>query len=83
MGSIAFASELKALVPLPEVSLELDVSALAQFLAVRYVPAPENPSSGYKKAPGGRDYFSFSRGCYRTQEILAVRNSNRQRGNPL
>jgi asparagine synthase (glutamine-hydrolysing) len=37
-GSLAFASELKALLQLPEVRRELDLQALDAYLALQYVP---------------------------------------------
>ena len=39
-GRLAFASEIKALLTLPWVSGEIDVSALPAYLAYGYVPAP-------------------------------------------
>ena len=37
-GSLAFASETKALLRLPEVSRELDLAQIDAFLALQYVP---------------------------------------------
>lgn len=39
-GTLAFASEVKALLTLPGVATELDPAALDDFLAMRYVPEP-------------------------------------------
>jgi asparagine synthase (glutamine-hydrolysing) len=52
-GGIAFASEMKALMTLPEVDRSLDVAAVAQFLAVRYVPAPRTHLRGIGKLRAG------------------------------
>nr|MBC7244581.1 asparagine synthase (glutamine-hydrolyzing) [Chloroflexota bacterium] len=50
-GGIAFASELKALLPLPHWSCELDPLALDWFLATRYIPAPRSIYLGVRKLP--------------------------------
>lgn len=50
---LAFASELKALLPLDDVDCSLDVSAVAQFLALGYVPAPRTHLKGVSKLRAG------------------------------
>ena len=52
-GGIAFASEMKGLVELPGVDRRLDVAALAQFLALRYIPAPRTHWEGVRKLAAG------------------------------
>lgn len=52
-GGIAFGSELKALMSLPGLNTELDVAAIAQFLAVRYVPAPRTHLKDVSKLMAG------------------------------
>jgi asparagine synthase (glutamine-hydrolysing) len=52
-GGIAFASEMKALRDLPGVDRRLDVAALAQFLALRYIPAPRTHWQGIRKLCAG------------------------------
>jgi len=52
-GRLAFASELKALLPLPELDRGLDVAAIAQFLAVGYVPAPRTHVESIRKLMAG------------------------------
>jgi asparagine synthase (glutamine-hydrolysing) len=47
----AFASELKALCALPEVSRRLDPLAVEEYLAYRYVPAPRTGLEGIQKLP--------------------------------
>jgi len=47
----AFASELKALCGLPEVSRQLDPVAVEDYLAYRYVPAPRTGLEGVCKLP--------------------------------
>ena len=52
-GNLIFASEIKALLYHPQVKREADVQALADFLSVRYVPAPATLFANiYKVLPG-------------------------------
>lgn len=48
-GGLAFASELKALLPVSNWSRELDPMALDWYLATRYVPAPRSIYQGVHK----------------------------------
>ena len=50
---IAFASEIKGLLVLPEVSRELDPQGLDQFLFHQYVPQPRTLFAGVKKLAAG------------------------------
>jgi len=50
---LAFASELKALLPLENVDRSLDVAAVAQFLALGYIPAPRTHLQGVSKLRAG------------------------------
>jgi asparagine synthase (glutamine-hydrolysing) len=50
---IAFASEMKALLGLPQLDRQLDVAAVAQFLALRYIPAPRTHLRGVRKLMAG------------------------------
>ncbi len=52
-GGIAFASEMKALTALPGLDRSLDIAAVAQFLAMRYVPAPRTHLRGIRKLRAG------------------------------
>jgi asparagine synthase (glutamine-hydrolysing) len=52
-GGLAFASEMKALLALPGVDRRLDIAAVAQFLARRYVPAPRTHVQGIRKLRAG------------------------------
>lgn len=52
-GGVAFASEMKALIPLPELDRRVDVAAVAQFLALRYIPAPRTHLRGVRKLMAG------------------------------
>jgi asparagine synthase (glutamine-hydrolysing) len=52
-GSLAFASELKALLLLPRLRRELDPQALDAYLALQYVPGVETGVAGIRRlAPG-------------------------------
>ncbi len=52
-GNLLFASEIKSLLCHPNVKREADVQALADFLSVRYVPAPATLFANiYKVRPG-------------------------------
>jgi len=50
---LAFASELKALLPLAAVDRSLDIPALAQFLSLGYIPAPRTHLQGVRKLRAG------------------------------
>jgi asparagine synthase (glutamine-hydrolysing) len=50
---LAFASELKALLPLENIDRSLDVAAIAQFLALGYIPAPRTHLKGVCKLRAG------------------------------
>jgi asparagine synthase (glutamine-hydrolysing) len=52
-GRLAFASELKALLPLPGFSRELDLDALEAYLAFSFVPGPLTIFRDAKKLPSG------------------------------
>jgi asparagine synthase (glutamine-hydrolysing) len=52
-GTLAFASELKALLRLPQVSRAVDVEALDAYLALQYVPGERTGLRGIHKLPPG------------------------------
>jgi asparagine synthase (glutamine-hydrolysing) len=52
-GGLAFASELKALLPLDGLDRSLDVAGVAQFLALGYLPAPRTHLNGVRKLRAG------------------------------
>jgi asparagine synthase (glutamine-hydrolysing) len=52
-GGLTFASELKALLPVPGWSRDIDSVALDWFLATRYIPAPRTIYAGARKLPPG------------------------------
>jgi asparagine synthase (glutamine-hydrolysing) len=52
-GTLAFASELKALLRLPGVSREVDFEAIEEYLALQYVPGERTGLRGIHKLPPG------------------------------
>jgi asparagine synthase (glutamine-hydrolysing) len=52
-GSLAFASELKALLRLPGLSRDVDPAALDAYLALQYVPGEGTALRGIRKVPPG------------------------------
>src|SRR5919201_6062168 len=52
-GTVAFASELKALLRLPSLRRELDPQALDAYLALQYVPRPATALRGVRKVEPG------------------------------
>src|SRR5208282_2597265 len=61
-GGLAFASEMKALLALPGVDRQPDIAAIAQFLALRYIPAPRTHVRGIRKLRAG-EAISLGRGA--------------------
>jgi asparagine synthase (glutamine-hydrolysing) len=52
-GTLAFASEIKALRRLPQLSTTLDLTALDQYLRLQFIPAPRTIFSGVRKLAAG------------------------------
>jgi asparagine synthase (glutamine-hydrolysing) len=52
-GSLAFGSELKALLPFPGLPRTLDLDALALYLECQYIPAPRSIYAAVKKLEAG------------------------------
>ncbi len=52
-GTLAFASELKALLRLPDLEREIDLEALDSYLALQYVPGDRTALRGVRKLPPG------------------------------
>ena len=77
-GTLAFASELKALLRLPGVSRELDPAALDAYLALQYVPAGTALRGVEKLPPGHVLVAEGGRGPRRA--VLAARARGSVRG---
>jgi asparagine synthase (glutamine-hydrolysing) len=52
-GTLAFASELKALLRLPGLSRDVDLAAVDAYLALQYVPGDDTALRGIRKVPPG------------------------------
>ena len=61
LGEVLFASELQCLLRHPDVSRELDREAIADYLALGYVPEPRTPFTAIRRVPAGT-YMLFRDG---------------------
>ncbi len=76
-GSLAFASELKALLLLPGLRHELDPRALDAYLALQYVPGVETGVAGIRRlAPG--HVLVWEGGAIRTQRYWELEPTARE-----
>jgi len=76
-GSLAFASELKALLLLPALRRELDPRALDAYLSLQYVPGVETGVAGIRRlAPG--HVLVWDDGEIRTQRYWALEPEPRE-----
>jgi asparagine synthase (glutamine-hydrolysing) len=64
---LIFASEMKALLALPEVPREIDDEALELYLALRYVPGPRTLLRGIRKLMPGHLLIADRRGAWTHQ----------------
>jgi len=62
-AKLAFASEIKALLQVPEIPAEMDASALHQYLTFLWVPDPQTMFRGIHKLPAGH-YATFRNGRF-------------------
>jgi len=61
-GALHFASEMKALLEVPGIGTEIDLAAVWDYLAYRYVPGPRTLIAGIRKlAPGSYALWQFGR----------------------
>jgi len=63
---LVFASELKALLEHPGVARTLDLTALSQYLAHEYIPAPRSIVQSIRKLPAGH-WLTYTDGRVRTE----------------
>jgi asparagine synthase (glutamine-hydrolysing) len=61
-GSLAFASEIKALLALPDIKRELNEEGLSQYLSFAAVPAPNTLFKGIHKLPPGHRLIASADG---------------------
>ena len=80
-GFLAFASEIKSLLQIPEVSRVVNPDALEPYLTLRYVPGPQTMFKGISKLQPGHLLVMDDRGVrirkywdleYRTGEAMSV-----------
>lgn len=67
---VAFASEIKALLTLPDIQSHLDPNVLSSYLLYRYAPGPETFFGGISKLPPGH-YATWREGRLTTKEYFA------------
>jgi asparagine synthase (glutamine-hydrolysing) len=80
-GSFVFGSEIKALLPHPAVSRELDRAALARYLAFEYIPAPASIFRAVRKLPAAHT-LSLEPGTAPRIERYWMPRYGRRRGAP-
>jgi len=56
-GAFYFASEIKCFLAVDRISLEPNTAAIAEYLALRYVPTPNTMFKNIFKLPGGHSIF--------------------------
>jgi asparagine synthase (glutamine-hydrolysing) len=76
-GRVAFASELKALLQIPELERRVRLQALDDFLALQYVPGPETALEGVHKVRPGH-LLVFEDGGVREQRYWEPRPLDEQ-----
>jgi asparagine synthase (glutamine-hydrolysing) len=72
---LAFASEAKALLNVPEIQPELDLDALHQYLTLLWVPEPKTMFRGIHKLPAGH-YATFHEGELNIRQYWDLRFPN-------
>ena len=65
-GQFVFASELKAILQVPEIPREVNLSAMHHYLSYQYVPAPLTMFKGIKKLPPAH-FLVWERGRVRIE----------------
>jgi asparagine synthase (glutamine-hydrolysing) len=65
-GDLAFASDVRALLAWPDVPRDIDETAVSQYLALRYVPAPATTLRAVRKLPPG-SMLIWQRGQFRIE----------------
>src|SRR3954470_3089879 len=68
---LAFASEAKALLELPDQEVALDVGAVASYLELGYVPAPQSLFRGIRKLPPA-SVLIVEKGCVEERRYWRV-----------
>jgi asparagine synthase (glutamine-hydrolysing) len=71
-GQLYFGSELKTLLAHPEISRQLDLVALDQYLSLNYVPCPRTLVDGIEKLPPGH-ILEWSAGELKTRPFWQLK----------
>jgi len=71
-GQLYFGSELKTLLAHPEISRQLDLVALDQYLSLNYVPCPRTLVEGIEKLPPGH-ILEWSAGELKTRPFWKLK----------
>ena len=79
---LAFASELKAILSVRESQREIDVSAMDDFLAYGYVPAPKTIYKGIHKLPPAH-YLLWQNGTVKTACYWTPTHTERRNSRPI
>lgn len=81
-GTLVFGSEIKAVLEYPEVSCELSISALSDYLGYLYIPAPKTiyrgiqklePAHGLRLQNGQLEIFSYWQLMYQPEKKISER----------
>ena len=70
-GTLLFASEIKALLEYPEVSREISLSALSDYLSFLYIPTPKTIYREISKLPAGH-YLCYAQGEIKIQSYWDI-----------
>lgn len=73
-GRLIFASEMKAILEVPEVPRELNREALYDYMGFEFVPAPRTMFKGIYKVPAGH-YLRLENGRFEVKEYWDLRFS--------
>jgi asparagine synthase (glutamine-hydrolysing) len=71
-AGFAFASEIKALLTLPDVARELDVAALSHYMSLRYLPGDSTFFKGIRKLPPAHA-LTMHAGCIALERLWTPR----------
>ncbi len=75
-GFLAFASELRPLLEVPNVTFELSEAGVALYMALRYVPAPHSIIQGVNKVPPATILHIAPDGAVRSERFFSFAAGN-------
>ena len=83
-GHFVFASEIKAVLQVPDVERKVNISALHSYLTYQYVPSPDTIFEGIKKLPPAHYLLYDSSGNIRIERYWRLNfNSNKEASHNL